>query len=65
MARRSQLTTSQMFSRNVEKLLTYMLTKEGGIEYDFAKEIVAGCVFTHGGEIKDSAVAESVTGGSQ
>jgi NAD(P) transhydrogenase subunit alpha len=56
---------SQMFSRNVEKLLTYMLTKEGGIEYDFEKEIVAGCVFTHGGEIKDSAVAESVNGGSQ
>jgi NAD(P) transhydrogenase subunit alpha len=56
---------SQMFSRNVEKLLLYMLTKEGGIEYDFTKEIVAGCVFTHNGEIKDSAVAESVTGGSQ
>jgi NAD(P) transhydrogenase subunit alpha len=56
---------SQMFSRNVEKLLLYMVTKEGGIEYDFTKDIVAGCVFTHGGEIKDSAVAESVTGGSQ
>jgi NAD(P) transhydrogenase subunit alpha len=56
---------SKMFSRNVEKLLTYLLTKEGDIEYDFEKEIVAGCVFTHGGEIKDSAVAESVTGGGQ
>jgi len=56
---------SQMFSRNVEKLLLNMLTKEGGIEYNFDKEIVAGCVFTHGGEIKDSAVAESVAGGGQ
>jgi NAD(P) transhydrogenase subunit alpha len=56
---------SQMFSRNVEKLLMYLLTKEGGIEFDFNKEIVAGCVVTHGGEIKDAAVAEVVAGGGQ
>ena len=52
-------------SRNVEKLVAYMLTKEGNIEYDFGKEIIAGCVFTHGGEIKDAAVAEVVAGGDQ
>jgi NAD(P) transhydrogenase subunit alpha len=56
---------SQMFSRNVEKLVAYMLTKEGNVEFDFEKEIVAGCVFTHGGEIKDAAVAEVVAGGDE
>ena len=49
-----------MFSRNVEKLLVYMLTKEGAIEYDFDKEIVKGCVVTHEGKIVDEQVAELV-----
>ena len=47
---------SQMFSRNVEKLLLYM-TNDGNVEYDFDKEIVRGCVFTHDGKVVDEQVA--------
>ncbi|HYC01204.1 MAG TPA: Re/Si-specific NAD(P)(+) transhydrogenase subunit alpha [Candidatus Limnocylindrales bacterium] len=50
---------SSMFSRNVEKLLLYML-KDGQLQYDFDKEIVRGCVVTHEGRIADSQVAEAV-----
>jgi NAD(P) transhydrogenase subunit alpha len=41
---------SQMYSRNMEKLLLY-LTKEGEWKLDFKDEIVAGSVITHAGEI--------------
>ena len=50
---------SQMFSRNVEKLLLYLAT-DGRLEYDFDKEIVSGSVFTHAGKIVDEQVAELV-----
>jgi NAD(P) transhydrogenase subunit alpha len=48
---------SQMFSRNVEKLVTYLL-REGKLEFDFSKEIVRGCVVTHEGKVVDPQVAE-------
>ncbi len=50
---------SQMFSRNVEKLLLYIL-KEGRLDLDFSKEIVKGSVVTHEGQIVDAQVAEAV-----
>jgi NAD(P) transhydrogenase subunit alpha len=49
--------SSSMFSRNVEKLLTYMLSKEGTMAYDFSKEIIKGCVVTHEGKVVDEQVA--------
>jgi NAD(P) transhydrogenase subunit alpha len=51
------LDASQMFSRNVEKLVTYML-KDGKLDFDFGKEIVRGCVVTHEGKVVDTQVAE-------
>ena len=53
------LDASQMFSRNLEKLLVYML-RDGKLEYDFGKEIVRGCVVTHEGKVVDQQVAELV-----
>ena len=50
---------SRMFSRNVEKLVLYLLTG-GELSYDFDNEIVKGCVVTHNGEIVDSQVAEAL-----
>jgi NAD(P) transhydrogenase subunit alpha len=41
---------SQMYSRNMEKLLLYM-AKDGLLKFDFNDEIVAGSVVTHAGEI--------------
>jgi NAD(P) transhydrogenase subunit alpha len=50
---------SGMFSRNIEKLILYML-KEGRLDVDFSKEIVKGSVVTHDGSIVDTQVAEAV-----
>jgi H+-translocating NAD(P) transhydrogenase subunit alpha len=48
---------SQMYSRNMEKLLFY-LTKDGAWNLDFKDEIVAGSVITHGGAIVHSRTKE-------
>ncbi|MFN2426177.1 MAG: Re/Si-specific NAD(P)(+) transhydrogenase subunit alpha [Candidatus Binatia bacterium] len=50
---------SQMFSRNIEKLVLYIL-KEGQLDIDFSREIVKGSVVTHEGSIVDAQVAEAV-----
>jgi len=50
---------SQMFSRNVEKLVLYIL-KEGRLDLDFSREIVKGSVVTHEGRIVDTQVAEAI-----
>jgi NAD(P) transhydrogenase subunit alpha len=49
--------SSAMFSRNVEKLVSYILGKDGAMNYDFDKEIIKGCVVTHGGTVVDEQVA--------
>ena len=51
---------SQMYSRNMEKLLFY-LTKDGAWKLDFKDEIVAGSVITHAGEIVHARVKEQAT----
>jgi NAD(P) transhydrogenase subunit alpha len=48
---------SQMYSRNMEKLLLYV-TKDGAWKLDFKDEIVAGSVITHGGAIVHPKVKE-------
>jgi len=50
---------SQMFSRNVEKFVLYLL-KDGRLDIDFSKEIVKGSVFTHDSRIVDTQVADTV-----
>jgi H+-translocating NAD(P) transhydrogenase subunit alpha len=48
---------SQMYSRNMEKLLFY-ITKDGAWRLDFKDEIVVGSVITHAGEIVHPKVRE-------
>jgi NAD(P) transhydrogenase subunit alpha len=48
---------SQMYSRNMEKLLFY-ITKDGAWRLDFKDEIVVGSVITHAGEIVHPKVKE-------
>ncbi len=50
---------SQMYSRNMEKLLLYV-TKDGAWKVDFKDEIVAGSFITHGGAIVHPKVKEIV-----
>ena len=50
---------SQMYSRNMEKLLFYV-TKDGAWKLDFKDEIVAGTVITHEGQIVHAKVKEAL-----
>ena len=52
--------SSQMYSRNMEKLL-FHLTKDGAFKMDTKEEITAGCLITHGGEIVHAKVKEAVS----
>jgi NAD(P) transhydrogenase subunit alpha len=53
---------SQMYSRNMEKLLSYV-TKDGAWRVDFKDEIVAGCFVTHEGAIVHPKVKEAIEAG--
>ena len=57
LASRLSAHASQMYSRNMEKLLVY-ITKDGAWKLDFKDEIVAGSVITHQGEIVHAKVKE-------
>jgi NAD(P) transhydrogenase subunit alpha len=59
---RMSASASQMYSRNMEKLLFY-ITKDGAWKLDFKDEIVSGCVITHGGSIVHPKVKELVEPG--
>ncbi len=56
---------SQMYSRNMEKLLLH-LAGDSGLKLDFQDEITRGCVITHGGGIVHATVKELLSrkGGS-
>src|SRR5712671_236354 len=51
---------SQMYSRNMEKLLLHLLG-DGALKIDLAEEITKGCVITHGGEVVNPRVSELIT----
>jgi NAD(P) transhydrogenase subunit alpha len=50
---------SQMYSRNMEKLIMHLLG-DGALKFDFAEEITKGCVITHGGDVVHARVRELV-----
>ncbi|HZN62547.1 MAG TPA: Re/Si-specific NAD(P)(+) transhydrogenase subunit alpha [Planctomycetota bacterium] len=51
---------SQLYSRNLEKLLGHLLTKENTMKWDFNDEITKGCVIVHKGEIVNAKVKEAM-----
>jgi NAD(P) transhydrogenase subunit alpha len=55
---------SQMWSRNMEKLL-FHVTKDGALVCDPKDEIVRGCMITQGGAIVQEASRKAITGGEQ
>jgi proton-translocating NAD(P)+ transhydrogenase subunit alpha len=54
---------SQMFSRNIEKLLGH-LVKDGALKLDAGDEITRGMMITRGGDIVNSKTAELVAAAS-
>src|SRR5262249_59353987 len=51
---------SQMYSRNMEKLLLH-LSKDGALTLDMKEEITAGCVITKDGEVVNARVKEKLS----
>jgi NAD(P) transhydrogenase subunit alpha len=51
---------SQMYSRNMEKLVLHLL-REGALAIDLSDEITRGSVITHGGEVVHPRVLEVLT----
>jgi len=51
---------SQLYSRNLEKLLGHLLSKENAMKWDFADEITKGCVIVHKGEVVNAKVKEAL-----
>ncbi|HWQ70380.1 MAG TPA: Re/Si-specific NAD(P)(+) transhydrogenase subunit alpha [Patescibacteria group bacterium] len=49
---------SQMYSRNMEKLLLHLMDKDGGLKLNLQEEITQGCVITLGGEVVQPKVKE-------
>jgi NAD(P) transhydrogenase subunit alpha len=43
---------SEMYAKNLYNLVSPFITEGGGLELDFDDEVIAGCVLTHGGEVK-------------
>jgi NAD(P) transhydrogenase subunit alpha len=43
---------SEMYAKNLFNLVSPFITEAGDLELDFEDEVIAGCVLTHGGEIK-------------
>ncbi len=50
---------SQMWSRNMEKLL-FHLTKDGELKLDLKDEVTRGCLITHGGAVVQGRVREAM-----
>jgi len=50
---------SQMWSRNMEKLM-FHLTKDGALKLDMKDEITRGCLITHDGEVVQERVREAL-----
>ncbi|MBI4564172.1 MAG: Re/Si-specific NAD(P)(+) transhydrogenase subunit alpha [Planctomycetes bacterium] len=49
---------SQLYSRNLEKLLFHLLGKDNAFKWDFNEEITKGCVIVHGGQVVHPKVKE-------
>lgn len=57
-ASRIYVHSSQVFSRNMEKLLGHLTTKEGELNLNMDDEIIRGCVITREGEVVHPKVKE-------
>jgi NAD(P) transhydrogenase subunit alpha len=40
------------------------VSKEGAMSTEFKDEVLAGCLLTHGGEVRHAATAEALAAGS-
>jgi NAD(P) transhydrogenase subunit alpha len=43
---------SDMYAKNLFNLVSPFISEDGELALDFEDEVIAGCVLTHGGEVK-------------
>lgn len=43
---------SEMYAKNLFNLVSPFISEDGNLELNFEDEVIAGCVLTHGGEVK-------------
>jgi NAD(P) transhydrogenase subunit alpha len=43
---------SEMYAKNLFNLVSPFITEAGELELDFDDDVIAGCLLTHGGEVK-------------
>jgi H+-translocating NAD(P) transhydrogenase subunit alpha len=55
---------SALYAKNLTNLLELITGEDGSLDLNFEDEVVAGCVLTHDGEIKNERAKEAAGGGS-
>lgn len=50
---------SEMYAKNLFNLVSPFITEQGELELDFEDDVIAGCLLTHGGEIKAEQYRET------
>jgi NAD(P) transhydrogenase subunit alpha len=53
---------SELYSKNVESLLSHLVDDDGAIQWDFDDEITNAVCLTHDGEVRDTSPKESEDG---
>lgn len=51
------LHASELYSKNIYNLLKPFLAEGGNLELDYEDEVIAGCLLTHGGEVRHAPTA--------
>jgi NAD(P) transhydrogenase subunit alpha len=50
---------SALYAKNLTNLLELITAEDGSLDLNFDDEVVAGCVLTHGGEIRNERAREA------
>jgi NAD(P) transhydrogenase subunit alpha len=58
------LHASELFAKNILNLVKLFVDKEGKMSTEFTDEVLAGCLLTHGGEVRHAPTAEAMGQGA-
>jgi NAD(P) transhydrogenase subunit alpha len=59
------LHASELFAKNILNLVKLFVDKEGKMSTEFTDEVLAGCLLTHGGEVRHAPTAEALGQGAK
>jgi NAD(P) transhydrogenase subunit alpha len=58
------LHASELFAKNILNLVKLFVDKEGKMSTEFTDEVLAGCLLTHGGEVRHAPTQEAMGQGA-